>query len=84
MIKSRRMRWAGYAVRMGEARIRRGYWLESQKERDPLGRPRRRWVNNIKMDLRDIGCDSMDWIDVAHNRDHWRALVNRVMNLRVP
>jgi hypothetical protein len=50
----------------------------------PLGRPRRRWVDNIKMDLRDIKWDGMDWIDVAQNRDQWMALVNTVMNLRVP
>jgi hypothetical protein len=49
----------------------------------PLGRPRRRCVNNIKMDLREIGWDDMDWIDLAQNRDQWRALVNTVMNLRV-
>jgi hypothetical protein len=50
----------------------------------PLGRPRRRWVNNIKMDLREIGWDCMDWIDPAQDRDRWRVLVNTVMNLRVP
>jgi hypothetical protein len=50
----------------------------------PLGRQRRRWVNNIKMGLREIGWDDMDWIDLAQNRDQWRALVNTVMNLRVP
>jgi hypothetical protein len=50
----------------------------------PLGRQRRSWMNNIKMDLREIGWDGMDWIDLAQNRDHWRALVNTVMNLRVP
>jgi hypothetical protein len=49
----------------------------------PLGRPRRRWVDNIKMDLRETGWDGMDWIDLAQNRDQWRALVNAVMNLRV-
>jgi hypothetical protein len=50
----------------------------------PLGGPRRRWVDNIKMELREIGWDSMDWIDLAQDRDQWRALVNAVMNLRVP
>jgi hypothetical protein len=50
----------------------------------PLGRPRRRWVNNIKMDHREIGWDGMDWIDLAQDRDQWRALVNAVMNIRVP
>jgi hypothetical protein len=50
----------------------------------PLGRPRRRWVDNVNMELREIGWDDMDWIDLAQNRDQWRALVNTVMNLRVP
>jgi hypothetical protein len=50
----------------------------------PLGRPRRRWVDNIKMDLREIGWDGVGWIDLAQDRDQWRALVNTVMNLRVP
>jgi hypothetical protein len=50
----------------------------------PLGRPRRRWVDNIKMDHKDIGWDGMDWIDLVRYRDRWRALVNTVMNLRVP
>jgi hypothetical protein len=50
----------------------------------PLGRPRRRWVNNIKMDLREIGWGGMDWIELAEDRDQWRDLVNMVMNLRVP
>jgi hypothetical protein len=56
-----------------------GYWWESQEVR-----PRRRWVDNIKMDLREIGWDGVDWIDLAQDRDQWRALVNTVMNLRVP
>jgi len=50
----------------------------------PLGRPRRRWEDNIKVDLQDVGCGSMDWIDLAQDRDRWRAIVNVVMNLRVP
>jgi hypothetical protein len=50
----------------------------------PLGRPRRRWVDNIKMDLREISWDGMDWIDLAQDRDQWRALINAIMNLRVP
>jgi hypothetical protein len=61
-----------------------GYRWESQKEREPLGRPRRRWVDNIKMALREVGWDGRDWIGLAQDRDHWRALVNMVMNLRVP
>jgi len=50
----------------------------------PLGRPRYRWENNIKMDLQEVGCEGMEWIDVAQDRDTWRALLNVVMNLRVP
>jgi hypothetical protein len=53
------------------------------EEKRPLGRPRRRWVDNIKMDLRDRGWDGRDWIDVAQDRDQWRTLVNAVINLRV-
>jgi hypothetical protein len=59
-----------------------GYWWESQKR--PLGRPRRRWVDDVKMDLREVGWDGGDWIDLAEDRDRWRAHVNAVMNLRVP
>jgi hypothetical protein len=62
-----------------------GCWWESQKEvKRSLGRPRRRWVDNIKMDLGEIGWDGIDWIDLAQDRDKWRALVNTIMNLRVP
>jgi hypothetical protein len=60
-----------------------GHWWESQQKKKPLGRPRRRWVDNIKMDLRERGWDGMDWIDVAQDRDQWRVLVNMAMTLRV-
>jgi hypothetical protein len=60
-----------------------GYWWENQKERDHFGRPRCRWLDNIKMDLREIGLDEVDWIDMAQDRDQWRALVNTVLNLRI-
>jgi hypothetical protein len=60
-----------------------GYWWETQKGKRPLLRPRRRLVDNIKMDLREIGWDGVDWIDLAQDRDRWRAIVKTVMNLRV-
>jgi hypothetical protein len=83
-IKSRRMRWAGHVAGMGEKRNARRILVGKSEGRRPLGRPRRRWVENIKMDLRVIGWDGMDWVDLAQDRDQWRALVNTVMNLRVP
>jgi hypothetical protein len=61
-----------------------GYWCKSQEEKRPLGRPRRRWVDNIKMDLGETGCDGVDWIGLAEYGDKWGTLVNVVMNLRVP
>jgi hypothetical protein len=84
VIKSRRMRWAGHAARMGEKRNAYRILVGNPKGRRPLGRPRRRWVDNIKMDLREVGWDGMDWINLAQDRDRWRAFVNAVMNLRVP
>jgi hypothetical protein len=83
--KSRRMRWAGHGARMGEKRITYRILVEKPEGKRPLGRPRRRWENNIKMDLREVGWGVTDYIDVAQDRDQWRALVNTVMkNLRVP
>jgi hypothetical protein len=84
MIKSRRMRWAGHVARMGRRGMYIGYWWGKPEGKRPLGRPRRRWMDNIKMDLREIGWDGVDWIELAQGRDQWRALVNTVMNLRVP
>jgi hypothetical protein len=69
---------------MGEKRNAYRILVGNPEEKRPLGRPRRRWVDSIKMDLREIGWDAMDWIDLAQNRDQWRALVNAVMNLQVP
>jgi hypothetical protein len=71
MIKSWRMRWAGHLARIG-ARLYAYRILVGKPEGRPLGRPRRRWVDNIKMDLRDIGWDGMYWTDLAQNRDQWR------------
>ena len=61
-----------------------GFWWGNLRERDHFGRLRRRWEDNIKMDLQEVGCGDMDWIELAQGRDRWRALVNAVMNLRVP
>ena len=84
VIKSRRMRWAGHVACIGEERgvyrILVGKW----EGRRPLGRPRRRWVDNIRMDLQEVGCGYMDWIGLAQDRDRWRTFVSAVMNLWVP
>jgi hypothetical protein len=61
-----------------------GFWWGNLREIGPLGRPRRRWEDNIKMDLQEVGCEGMDWIEVAQDRDSWWALVNAVMNIPVP
>jgi hypothetical protein len=84
MIKSRRMRWAGHVARMGETRNAYRILVGKPEGKRPLGRPRRRWVGNIKIDLRGIGWDGVDLIELALDRDQWRALVNTVMTLRVP
>jgi hypothetical protein len=84
MIKSRRMRWAGHVARMGEKRNAYRILVGNPEGKRPQGRPRRRWVDNIKMDLRAIGWNGGDWIDLAQDRDQWRAPVKAVMNLRVP
>ena len=77
------MRWAGHVARMGEERGVFRVLVEKPEGRSPLGRPRRRWVDNIRMDLQEVGCEYMDWIGLAHDRDSWRTLVSAVMNLRV-
>jgi hypothetical protein len=69
---------------VGETRNAYRILVGKPEGKRPLGRPRHRWVDNIKMDLREIGWDGMDWIELAQDRDQWRALVNMVMNLRVP
>jgi hypothetical protein len=81
MIKSRRMRWAGHVARMGDMGNTYRILVEKPEEKRPLGRPRRRCVDNIKMDLREIGWGGMDWIDSVQDRDQWRALVYTVMKL---
>jgi hypothetical protein len=84
VIKARRMRWAGHVARMGEVRGAYNILVGRPEGMRPLGRPRRRWEDNIKMDLREIGFGDVDWIHWAQDRDRWRVLVNTVMNLRVP
>ena len=84
VIKSRRMRWAGHVARMGE---RKGVYkiLVGKPEGEGLlGRPKRRWENNIKMDIQEVECGYIKWIDLAQDRNRWRALATAVMNLRVP
>jgi hypothetical protein len=82
-IKSRRMRWAGHVARMGEERNVYRVLTGKPEGKRLLGRPRRRWDDGIRMDLREIGLGSVDWIQLAQDRDRWRAVVNTVMNLRV-
>ena len=84
VIKSRRMRWAGHVARTGEERGVYMILVGKPEGKRPLGRPRRRWVDNIRMDLQEVGCGYMDWIGLAQDRDSWRTLVSAVMNFRVP
>jgi hypothetical protein len=84
VIKSRRMRWAGHVARMGRGRGAYRVLVGRPEGKRPLGRPRRRWEDNIKMDLREIGIDGANWIQLAQDRVQWRAFVNTVMNLWVP
>jgi len=78
------MRWAGHVARMGEDRGVYRVLVGKSEGRKPLGRPRRRWVDNIRMDLQEVGCGYMDCIRLAQDIDRWRTLVSAVMNLRVP
>ena len=81
--KSKRIKWAGHVARMGEKRgVYRGLVGKPEGKR-PLGRPRLRWEDDIKMDLQDVGCRVKDWIELAQGRNRWRALINALMNLRV-
>jgi len=84
VIKSRRIRWAGHVARMGERGDVYRFLVRKPGSKRPLGRPRRKWEDNIKMDLQEVGCGGMDWMGLAQYRDRWRALVNAIMNLRVP
>jgi hypothetical protein len=84
IIKSRRMRWAGHVARMGEKKNAYRLLVGKPEGKRPLGRPRRRWMNNIRMDLGEVGWSDVYWICVAQDRNKWRALVNSVFNLRIP
>jgi hypothetical protein len=84
VIKSRRMWWVGLVAHMGEGRGVYRVLGGSPEGKRPLGRPRRRWKDNINLDLREIGTDGADWIRLVQDRVQWRAFVNTVMNLRVP
>jgi len=84
VVKSRRMRWAWHVVRMGEERGVHRVLVGKPEGKRPLGRPRLRWEDNIKMDLQEVRGACGDWKEMAQDRDRWRALVSTVMNLRVP
>ena len=84
VIKSGRMRWTGHVARMGESEGVYTVFVGTLEGKKPLGKPRRRWEDNAKMDLKEVGYEGMDWIELAEDTDSWRALVNAVMNLLVP
>ena len=85
VVKSRRMRWAGYVARMGQGKGVYRVLVGKPEGKRPLGRPRRRWEDNIKMDLQEVvGGDCGDWMELDQDRDRWRALVSTVKNRRVP
>jgi hypothetical protein len=78
------MRWAGHVVRIGEKRNADRLLVGKPEGRRPLGKPKRKWLDKIRMDLVEMGWSDVDWIGLAQDRDRWRALVNLVLNLRVP
>ena len=84
MITSRKIRWVGNVARMGERKGVYKVLVGKPEGKRPLGRPRRKWEDNIKMDLQEVVCWGMDWIDLAQDRDRWQELVDAVMDLRVP
>ena len=84
MIKSRTIRCAGHVARMEEGRGVHKVLMGKPEGKRPLGRPRHRWEDSIKMDLQKVGCAGLDWMELVQDRDSWRALVNAVMNHRVP
>jgi hypothetical protein len=84
VVKPRRIRWAGHVARMVEVRGLHMVLVEKPEEKRPLGRPRSRWEDNIKMDLQEVGGDRGDWMELAQDRGGWQALVSTVKNFRVP
>jgi hypothetical protein len=84
VVKSKRMRWAGHVARLGEGRVVHRVLVGKPEGRRSIGRPKRRWEDNIKRDLEEVGGGCGDWIELAHDGNRWRALVNAVINLRVP
>jgi hypothetical protein len=84
VVKSRRIRWTGHVARMGEGRGMHRVLVRKHEGKRPMGRHRRRWEDNIKMDLQEVGGGCGDWMELAQNRERWRALVSTVMKLRVP
>jgi len=84
VVISRRLRWAEHVARVGEGRGVYRVLVGKAAGMIPLGRPRRRWDDNIKMELQEVGFGGMDWIELAQDREKWRALLNAVLNLRVP
>jgi hypothetical protein len=84
VIKSRIMRWAGHLARRGERRGVYRVLVGKSEGKRPLGRPRNRWEDNMKFDFQEAGCGNVDWIELAQDRDRWRALVTAIMDLRFP
>jgi len=84
VIKSRRMRWAGHVARMGDTKGVYSVMVGKPEGKRPFGRTRNRWEVNIKMVIQEVGCMGTDWVELTQYRDRWRALVNAVMDLRVP
>jgi hypothetical protein len=84
MMKSRKMRWAGHVARMEEKRNAYRLLVGKPEGKRPLGRPRRRWLDNVRMDIGQVGWGDVEWIGLAQDRNRWRVLVNSVLDLRVP